>query len=157
MDALESPDEIKITLRKATPADIPAFIELEESVSHTNTYSAAVTEEEWIDSLKKEKVFAIEVSGHLVGDLTYEYKSPQHVYISGIVIVPEFQGKGIGGQVLGGLMEKFRDIQRVDLKTHPENEKALKLYQRHGFKIESQEENPFGDGERRVIMARVLD
>lgn len=157
MNAFESPEKIKITLRRATLADIPALIALEERVSHSNTYSAAVTKEEWIDSLKKEEVFVIENSGDLVGDLTYEYKSSEHVYISGIVIDPKFQGKGMGEQVLGRLMEDLRDIKRVDLKTHPKNEKALKLYERHNFKCESHEENPFADGEPRVIMARVLD
>jgi ribosomal protein S18 acetylase RimI-like enzyme len=37
---------------------------------------------------------------------------------------------------------------------HPENEIALGLYMSLGFEIESRQENFFGDGEPRLVLAR---
>ena len=54
------------------------------------------------------------------------------------------------------VLEEFRDVKRIDLVTHPDNIKAIALYQSLGFAIESRKENYYGDGEPRIVMARIL-
>lgn len=147
-----------ITLREATQADIPELVRLEQLVSGSRIYSAMLTEVEWIEALQKEKVFRIESNGHIVGNLSYEYKNPQHVHISGIVIDPKYQGHGIAKRVLADLITRLSGVHvhRIDLVTHPHNERALSLYEKLGFHIESQVENYYGDGEPRVILVKTM-
>jgi ribosomal-protein-alanine N-acetyltransferase len=49
-------------------------------------------------------------------------------------------------------LEQCKEAPRVDLVTHPQNDIALKLYTSLGFKVESREENYFGDGEPRLVL-----
>ena len=69
------------------------------------------------------------------------------------MVIPEFQGQGVAREVLTRLLKELKDVKRVDLVTHPDNQKALQLYQSLGFIVESRKENYFGDGEPRLILA----
>lgn len=142
-------------LRPATPDDAVVFLELEKSVDGAKTYSPTLTKEEYLEELKTDKIFLIEIGGETVGSVMYEIKSPEHAYISGLVVSPKFQGKGIAREAMTRVLEDLKNYKRIDLVTHPENKPAIKLYESLGFKIESQIENYFGDGEPRVVMARL--
>jgi len=52
------------------------------------------------------------------------------------------------------LLEKFKNTERIDLAAHPDNFRAIKLYQSLGFAIESRKENYYGDGEPRLILVK---
>lgn len=142
-----------ISLRKATQKDVDILITLEKSVDGVKTYSAMTESEEMLEELKKDEIFIIEQDGEAVGSVMYEMKSPEHAYISGLVIDPRFQGRGLGKEAMTMAMKELSHCERVDLVTHPENARAIKLYESLGFVIESRKENYFGDGEPRVVMA----
>lgn len=151
MDKKEISELAKPSLSPAKETDIKKLIAIEESVKGNRVYSPMLTEEEWRKELATHSVFLIKLQRKVVGNLSYERKSPHHVYISGVVVMPEFQGKGIAREVLATLMYELRDVQRVDLVTHPQNP-ALHLYKSLGFVEESLHENFYGDGEPRVIL-----
>ena len=71
-----------------------------------------------------------------------------------MVINPRFQGQGIAREAMMIILEKFKDVKRIDLLTHPDNIKAINLYQSLGFMAESRKENYYGDGEPRIVIAR---
>ena len=142
-----------IQLKEATMTDIPVLMELERSVAGTNIYSPMLEKSDWTEELQTNKVYLIEKNNVVVGNLSYERKSSDHVYVSGLVISPEFQGQGVAREVLTRLLKELKDVKRIDLVTHPENQKALQLYQSLGFVVESRKENYFGDGEPRLILA----
>ncbi len=144
-----------ISLKSATIDDLPTLLKLEQSVSGTNLYSPMLEEEEWKEELSKNHVFLIENQNQIIGNISYEKKNPEYVYISGLVIDPTFQSKGFGKKALLTLLEELKDVDRVDLVTHPDNINALKLYQSLGFVIESRKENYFDDGEPRITLALV--
>jgi ribosomal-protein-alanine N-acetyltransferase len=50
------------------------------------------------------------------------------------------------------VLNEIELVKRIDLVTHPDNTKAINLYESLGFKIESTIENYFGDGEPRIVM-----
>jgi len=80
-------------------------------------------------------------------------KDEHHVYLSGLAIMPQFQGKGIARQAIKMILEKLKDVELIDLMTHPENEKAINLYSSLGFKKTGEKyQNYFGDGEPRIKM-----
>ncbi|MFH0852134.1 MAG: GNAT family N-acetyltransferase [bacterium] len=142
----------QIILKKANLEDIPTLLEIEKSVAGTNIYSPMVEDADWKEEFQKCEVYLIEHNNMVIGNLSYEKKENDHVYISGLVIKPEFQGQGIGRKVLIKLLEELKDMRRIDLVTHPDNHHALKLYQSLGFIVESRKENYFGDGEPRLVL-----
>lgn len=145
---------MSISLKKAGTEDMSTLIEFEKSVAGTKIYSPALEEKDWKEMLAKEIVYLIENNGEVVGNVSYEKKGDDHVYLSGLAIDPRFQGRGIGREVLGKILEELKDVKRIDLVVHPENSRALELYESFGFKEESQKENYFGDGEPRLVLIK---
>ncbi len=141
-----------INLKKAGLDDIPKLLEIEKSVAGTKIYSAMLNENEWRDEIQNNTVYVVEKGDEVVGSISYEKKSEDHIYISGLTIDPSFQNQGIARQAMKIILDKLKDINRIDLVVHPNNYPALKLYQSLGFAIESRQENYFGDGEPRLVL-----
>lgn len=141
-----------INLKEASVSDIPILIELEKSVAGIHIYSPMLEESEWKEAFEKGKVYLIQKGDTVVGNLSYEQKSNDHLHISGLVITPPFQGQGIAREVVTKLLAEFRGVKRIDLVTHPDNLSALKLYESLGFVIESRQKNYYGDNEPRLVL-----
>lgn len=156
MESFEKRESLEPTLMQASEADIDTLLELEKSVAGPHTYSAMLEADDWKEELKSCSVFLIKSGNEVVGNISYEIKSPEHIYISGLVVTPEFQGKGIAKKVLTQVLDKYSNTKRIDLVTHPDNP-ALKLYESLGFKIESRKENYWGEGEPRLVLVLQRD
>ena len=147
---------MELNFKLATKQDIAELLLIEQTTVGLKTYSAILEQSEWEDTIKSGSVFLVKNSEkENIGYVSYELKSNNHAYISGIVIVPEYQGQGLAKRTMNRVLEEIHVIKRIDLVTHPDNIKAIKLYESLGFIIESRKENYFGDGEPRVTM--VLD
>lgn len=155
---IEQKENSPVNLKEAEVSDISKLIEIEKSVAG-KMYAAVVNEDDWEKRLKKNKVYLIKKGNEAAGDLCYrkKYQDQDIIYISGLAIAPSFQGKGIAREALVKLMQELKDVERVELVTHPENLRAIELYKSLGFVVESRSENHYGDGEPRLILARVLD
>lgn len=57
------------------------------------------------------------------------------VWIEEIYICPEFQGNGLGSELLTFVKNSFPDAKRFRLEVSPENEKVKKLYRKYGFEF----------------------
>lgn len=83
-------------------------------------------------------------SGEIVAELhTYVngYRAFRHVLTNLTVVVhPGHQGKGLGKMIFQSLLDEVRnnrsDILRIELITRDTNQKALRLYENLGFKVE---------------------
>jgi ribosomal-protein-alanine N-acetyltransferase len=146
-------EQLAISTHEASEADMDVLIDIERSVAKTKTYSPMVTERAWKEELAENTVEVIMLGDVTVGSIAYEEKSPDHIYISGIIVRPEYQGKGIATTAIKEVLAKYPDAERVDLVTHPDNP-ALKLYESLGFVVEERKENYWGDGEPRLVLAR---
>lgn len=145
--------EEKISLKRATPADFDNIIAIERSVDGIKIYSALTDKKELTEEVTNNFFYVIEKNGKIVGDVSYEIKGRDSVYLSGLVVAPKFQGQGIAKKVMSTILEKLKDIKLIDLVTHPENEKAISLYESFGFKKTGEQiENYYGDGEPRIRM-----
>jgi len=153
MRNISKQEKVNIQLKEATLADIPTLIEIEKSITETNIYSPAVTENDWRELFQEGLVYLIKKDGTPVGDLSYKDDSKGHIHISGMAVRSSFQKQGIARDVMTKLLEQFKDAKRVDMVTHPDNEASLKLYKSLGFVVESRKENYFGDGEPRLVLA----
>jgi ribosomal-protein-alanine N-acetyltransferase len=156
MERFEAHEKAHTSMQPASEADIDVLIDIEKSVPKTKTYSSMTSGRAWKEELAENTVYIIKSGDVPVGSLAYTKKSPDHVYISGIIVRPEYQGKGIATKALKDVIEKYPDAARIDLVTHPENP-ALALYESLGFKIEERKENYFGDGEPRLVLARTKE
>jgi PhnB protein len=152
MEGFKNNERLPIAVQEASESDIPALLEIEHSVSNTNTYSAMLTEAEWKEELQKGITYLIKEGEDVAGLISYEQRSPDHIYISGLAVKPEYQGKGIARYSLTRLLSEHPGTKRFDLVTHPDGP-GLKLYQSLGFQVEERKEDYYGDGEPRVIAA----
>lgn len=154
METYQAPERAPVQIKEASTADIPTLIEIEKSIGDTHTYSSMLTFDEWQEEMQKNRVYLIEKNGIAIGNFSYEMKSDDHVYISGLIVSPQYQGQGIARYVLTHLLDELKDIKKIDLVTHPDNRVALELYQSLGFVVESRMENYFGDGEPRLVLVK---
>lgn len=82
----------------------------------------------------------VEVGGHPIGTLIVNH-APDHLYLSGLYLLPEHQRQGYGSRVLEGLLAEGQahnlPIRLRVLKVNPQ---ARHLYERAGFIALSEEE-----------------
>lgn len=103
--------------------------------------------------LSKSVVFLIKEYNLTIGYCSYETKV-NHVHISGVVMLPKFQGKGIGTFVMKKLLTKLKAYNKISLTVHPKNVTAVKLYYNFGFIVTGWKDNYFGDGQPRLILEK---
>jgi ribosomal-protein-alanine N-acetyltransferase len=138
----------------ATERDLEIFIDLEKKVANARVYGPALQTEKALDEIRKNAIYFIEKGGSIVGMAGYIKRPDGSVCINNVNIDPAYQRQGIARAAMRFFLEKHKSARRIDLVTHPENENALKLYQSLGFEVESREENYFGDGEPRLVLAK---
>lgn len=124
-------------LRRATPDDVELLVEVvleahpaDDGPGHAQVEDARrriTADVEAGDSL------VIESSGAPIGRL-HVLRPPGLVEISGLQILPAYQSRGIGTQVLRALIEEAQTSGRhLELTVRPENLRAQSLYRRLGF------------------------
>ncbi len=139
---------------RATPEDVDAFLELEHTAAKSKTYSGTLDKDEALREFVENEVYLIYRDGQIVGSTELQMKSPEHAYLAGLVIHPDFRGQGIARKAALFRLGKLKGVKRIDLVTHPENLKIINLYQSLGFKIEKRIENYHGDGEPRLMLVK---
>lgn len=63
----------------------------------------------------------------------------RHALMLGISVLPAAQGSGVGSGLMTALLDyadNWAQALRIELTVYCDNERAIKLYQRHGFEIE---------------------
>jgi len=143
-----------ITFKKVTIEDVDKFIEIEKTAVGLKVYSGITDREEAKEEIKNNEVYFIMKDNEIVGSTEYQIKSPDHGYLGGLVVLPNFQGQGIAHEAAKFRLEKLKDMERIDLVTHPRNSKIITLYLSLGFYIESWKDNYYGDGEPRLVLVR---
>jgi len=84
--------------------------------------------------------FVIEQSGKIAGyamtaiSYTTEYGGIC-VWLEDLYIKPEYRHKGISGKVFEFIEKNYPDAVRFKLEVEPDNEFAVKCYQKHGYQI----------------------
>jgi len=79
-----------------------------------------------------------QVVGHL-GLLTTSAPRRRHVASFGIAVHGGFHGKGVGSALVAEMIrlcDDYLNIVRLELTVHPDNQRAIALYERFGFERE---------------------
>lgn len=105
--------------------------------------------EKTLDYLKDCDVHLAYENNELVGLVAYK-NDHNAIELKQLVILPQFQGKGYGKELVKKLLELTKG-HKVWLVTHPKNSAAIVLYVKNGFKITSWKDNYYGDEPRLVL------
>jgi len=61
-------------------------------------------------------------------------KREEVLHLHALLLRQEFQGKGIGTQILSMLVSKYKGtVTTIELGVHESNERAIRMYERNGF------------------------
>ncbi len=140
-----------ITLRRATPADAADYARL---MGDPEVYGNLMqlpwpSETVWRERLEAgQKGEGHDLSlvalheGRIVGSLGL-HPQPRvrrrHVAMLGISVAREHQGRGIGQALMAAacsFADGWAQILRIELTVFVDNERAIALYRRHGFRVE---------------------
>ncbi|EHJ57072.1 hypothetical protein HMPREF9318_01732 [Streptococcus urinalis FB127-CNA-2] len=135
-------------IRTIQEKDFDQVLEIENSVwtpYNSPVYDRVLTK----DDLRKRigdraHILVADDNGIIAGCLPYNPMYPfpqgQHVCTFGLAIHPDFQGKGIGRQLIEGLFEtaKQNHFSQIAMHVTGGNKTAISLYQKMGFQLECQ-------------------
>ncbi len=137
------------SLRKATPSDARFLYEVStkamKPVVDALNPNKVVDEErdfaEYTAKFDPSKIDIIQVDGKDVGRLRVA-RTPESIYIGGIQILPEYQGRGIGTALFTNLIRESIDSRiPIMLEVHDVNVDALTFYKNLGFQQDGREAN----------------
>lgn len=144
----------KITFKRATTDDVNEYLSIEKSTIGLKMYSRILDKDEALEEINNNQVYFIIKNNKIIGSCEYQIRGVDEVYLSGLVILPEFQSQGIAHQATEFRLNKLKNVKRIWLVTHPHNSKIIKMYLSYGFIIESWKDNYFGDGEPRIVLVK---
>ena len=139
---------IKFTIRKGTYTDLQLSYEimknaLGEYVKQTWGWDEAWQFEKHKNDFDPAILSIIEVNGDAAAMLE-EIIEPNTIRVCGIYIIDKYQSKGIGGQLMKGVIEKAKmSDKNVELKVLKVNRRAKKFYERLGFVMYGEDENHY--------------
>ncbi len=131
-----------ITISRATPEDAETILALQKLAYQ----SEARLYNDWslppltqtLDSLRNEfadsAVLKATMADRIVGSVRAKV-SGGTCAIERLIVHPEFQGQGIGSQLLRAAEASCAGVARFELFTGSKSEGNLRLYQRHGYTI----------------------
>jgi RimJ/RimL family protein N-acetyltransferase len=133
-------------IRQATQQDLDFFYKLYMHPA-TNTFllyeqmPTAEFEPIFADLLDKAILYVFEAEGRKTGMfklIPLTYRCSHIAYLGGLAIGPDLAGKGYGFAMLQEILDlvKSKGLVRVELSVADINEKAIKLYEKAGFKKE---------------------
>lgn len=123
-------------IRKYEEKDLDIIIKIwqEENINAHNFISKKYWENnyEYVKSiLPKAEILVYTINENIVGFIGLNDN-----YIEGIFIKKDFQGKGIGAELLKYLM---KEKEELSLRVYEKNSKAIKFYTNNSFKIKTKE------------------
>lgn len=140
-----------ITLRTATRADLPVIADILANVQaqaepaldvEQQRTALAADLENWFGQDEPESLLSIiELDGAPVGRFRV-VRWPDRIFLGGIQVHPDHQGRGIGTRLITALIEEARATGRpLRLNVDKINTGARRLYERLGFSLEAEEEH----------------
>jgi putative acetyltransferase len=141
-----------LTLRRVTPADAAVMAEqlADPEVFPGLLQLPYANVELWRQRLSApavpgspELLLLAERDGHVVGNAGLHAAGTQlrrrHAMMLGISVSPAVQGQGVGNALMAALLDyadNWAQALRIELTVFSDNERAIRLYERHGFERE---------------------
>ena len=154
----------RVTLRSIERSDIPTFVRWFNDRAVTRFLArqqpmSLAEEERWFEHrLENPEGFIFGIAaedGALVGNIGLHQINwkDRHAMLGIVIGEKEYWGRGYGTDAISTMLRfafNEQNLHRVWLYVYPENERALRCYERCGFQIEGRErEGRFQDGDYR--------
>jgi ribosomal protein S18 acetylase RimI-like enzyme len=147
-------DRTSISFERATVEDAEALLDLEQRVAVPRIYDPRVKVEDAIKEIQSNAFYFIKHRIRIIGSASFRRQYDGSAYIGNMAVDPIYRRQGIARATMDFLLGQIGDAARVELVTHPANDRALRLYKSFGFTVEAEIGNYFGDGEPRVKLVR---
>ncbi|GAA1592836.1 MULTISPECIES: GNAT family N-acetyltransferase [Kribbella] len=126
------------SLRPATADDLERLAELRAVVMRPDLERLGRYDEHRVrqrlrDAYAPEHTRIIEVAGDFAGSVTL--RPADRLWLEHFYLAPQYQGRGIGSGVLRSVLDRDDDVWLNVLQGSP----ARKLYERHGFVLDSED------------------
>ena len=144
---------MQLAFEPTTFNDVDTLVAFERMVADPRIYGPTLDVYGARQEIAKNTFYFIKTGDVVLGTAAYRVRSDHSVYISNVAVDPKYRRQGIARAAMSFMLEKCKGTGRIDLVTHPENETALQLYMSLGFKVESRQENYFGDGQPRLVLS----
>ena len=164
------------TVRRATPSDAHALVELAESVGRedgrwilgTGPWRSVPDERRYLRTTERHPdaaVFVAEDERRIVGRLSLSrdpHPASRHVADLGLMVAESHRRRGVGTMLLEHAVAWARtsEISKLELHVFPWNEPALALYESFGFEREGYRRRHYERGGElvdAVLMAYFVD
>ena len=143
-------------IRPATETDIPALVALEQSFPEEDRFPVRT----WRRLLRGQSMAYVAVSdGEICGAAVYLYRTGTKVArLYSLTVSPGHRGKGIASALLaaGEADAGGRGCDRVRLEVRLSNAAAIRLYERHDFRVMAQIPSYYPDGETAARMEKPI-
>lgn len=142
---------MKLNLREANLNDLEQLLALEQCLIES--------ERPFDSSIKSEKTSYYDLENMVLADDTYlivieleneivatgyvqirhskeSFQHEQHAYLGLMFVMPEYRGQGINKRIMDELMDwsQRKGVSDFYLEVYPQNESAIKAYEKAGFK-----------------------
>ena len=145
-----------VTIRPATASDIPALVALEQGFPPEDRFPVRT----WRRLLRGNTLAYAAVSdGEIVGAAVYLVRAGTKVArLYSLTVSPEHRGQGIAAALLSAGEEDAttHGCDRVRLEVRRSNATAIRLYERHGFRVMAQLPSYYPDGETAARMEKPI-
>lgn len=145
-----------VRLRPATEADIPALVALEQNFPEDDRFPVRT----WRRLLRGQSMAYVAISdGEICGAAVYLYRTGTKVArLYSLTVAPYHRGKGIAPALMaaGEADAARRGCNRVRLEVRQSNATAIRLYERHGFRVMAQIPSYYPDGETAARMEKPI-
>jgi len=100
----------------------------------------ALTHDQWADGLAKGTSFGVRMDDVLVAIAAFTRPCSKKLMhtgeLSAMYVRAEMRGKGIADTLIRGIIgHAVSEVEQIKLTVNAENARAVKLYERHGFRI----------------------
>jgi RimJ/RimL family protein N-acetyltransferase len=122
------------SVRRMSPADKPAIMEISSRIWEGSDYLPAVFDE-WVEDREGEFV-AVLLGGHVVGCCKLTFFSPAHAWLEGLRKDPRISAKGAGvvaARHLLAALARRPGLQSVRFATYVNNRVSIAINERLGF------------------------
>ena len=142
----------RLVVRRATPGDASALVELGEAVASEpegwlisdGSWRTPGEERRFLRALRRYNdaaVFVAEVPDGIVGRLSLgrdPHPASRHVADLGLMVAAAYRRRGIGKALLETAVDWAREsgVRKLELHVFPHNEAAMALYEGFGFRRE---------------------
>jgi ribosomal protein S18 acetylase RimI-like enzyme len=143
-------------IRPATETDIPALVALEQNFPPEDRFPVRT----WRRLLRGQSLAYVAVSDdEICGAAVYLYRTGTKVArLYSLSVAPSHRGQGIASALLaaGEADAWARGCDRVRLEVRQSNATAIRLYERHEFRVMAQIPSYYPDGETAARMEKPI-